>query len=487
MTASIAAAALIASILMGHTREFLNLSSHSTLYTARLTRAYLGASNPARQRDSKPLIDPIPGDEIAMHQYRPHEHGGPLHLVNVTLNETLDGETQVEYRDRKGLNMAVGPFAISVGVRHHAMADWGDGSASVSGWRRMVSAPPPIVRLGRIAPEAGYQVFAPAELRADALSLGRWVAVSGAAVSTGLGSRTSFGLSLLLGLANIRLGYWWKSGCDHGARKQATALTDTETAWRAITRLLPVQAHLIDECVARFYGPSRSLWYLSDGGHFDNTGLYELIRRRVPFIIACDNGADPDYAWQDVGDFVRKARADFDAEIRFLERHELDERLAPGLKPYVASWEDFRRFERGAGRRSTASPAGGSSSDAAYASLAEVSYLGSTLKTTILFVKPNLRGDESADLLTFWKSHPDFPQETTLDQYFDEAQWESYRCLGEHVGRCLFRAQGSAAGVLACPSRRRATLQPSADAAKSAEASTGGRGPAARRCGRMPR
>jgi hypothetical protein len=420
--AAVAVGAFVASVFLGRTLEFLNLSSHSTLYTARLTRAYLGASNPDRHKYSKSLVDPIPGDDIEMRAYRPHEHGGPLHLVNVTLNETLGGETQVEYRDRKGLNLAVGPCAISVGARHHALAGWGSPQTRSVG-------------LMTISPAEGYRVFAPSHTSADALTLGRWLAVSGAAFTTGLGSRTSLGMSLVLGLSNIRLGYWWASGCDPDQRTNVTHVTSLESFWRGFSWLMPVQAHLVDEFLARFYGPARRLWYLSDGGHFENTAVYELIRRRVSFIIACDNGADPDYSCQDVGDLVRKARTDFNAEIRFLESEELDERIAGELKGLIAPWQAFRRFER----PDPARPDTARSETRPYACLAEVSYLDTPEKTTILFIKPSLRGEESADLLTYWSKHRDFPQETTLDQYFDEAQWESYRRLGEQVGGRLLK------------------------------------------------
>jgi hypothetical protein len=70
--------------------------------------------------------------------------------------------------------------------------------------------------------------------------------------------------------------------------------------------------------------------------------------------------------------------------------------------------------------------------------LASVRYLDSKETTTILFVKPTIHGGEALDLLTYWADHHAFPQESTLDQYFDEAQWESYRRLGQHVGDCLF-------------------------------------------------
>jgi hypothetical protein len=47
-------------------------------------------------------------------------------------------------------------------------------------------------------------------------------------------------------------------------------------------------------------------------------------------------------------------------------------------------------------------------------------------------------GSESADVLGYHKEHPDFPQQTTADQFFDEAQWESYRRLGDQMATSVF-------------------------------------------------
>ena len=47
-------------------------------------------------------------------------------------------------------------------------------------------------------------------------------------------------------------------------------------------------------------------------------------------------------------------------------------------------------------------------------------------------------GREPVDLLEYHTSHPNFPHETTVDQFFDEAQWESYRRLGEYIAEVLF-------------------------------------------------
>src|SRR5207344_208229 len=126
---------------------------------------------------------------------------------------------------------------------------------------------------------------------AEPLSLGQWVAILGAAFTTGLGARTNLGLSLLLGLSNVRIGYWWNSNIAPGDREEIGAKAAKKGKpidW--LEYLFPAQLYLSDELLARFYGPHRQRWYLSDGGHYENTGVYELLRRRLPVILLSDNG-----------------------------------------------------------------------------------------------------------------------------------------------------------------------------------------------------
>ena len=112
----------VVSFFFGLSLPFVNLSSLSQFYSARLSRTYIGASNRERQKGAGVnLTEEVPGDDLAIDKYLPHEHGGPLHLINVTLNETVGGQSQIEDRDRKGLALAVGPSGVSVGVTQHAM------------------------------------------------------------------------------------------------------------------------------------------------------------------------------------------------------------------------------------------------------------------------------------------------------------------------------------------------------------------------------
>jgi hypothetical protein len=408
---------LVVSFFFGRSLPFVNLSSLSQFYSARLSRTYVGASNPQRQTGAGVnLTEEVPGDDLALDRYVPHEKGGPVHLINVTLNETVGGQSQIEDRDRKGLALAIGPSGVSVGVTQHAT--WRhDG---VTSKLEEVETPASAREV-----EKTYRVWKGSPIEPKRLSLSQWTSISGAAVAPGMGAQTSLGLSLLFGLANVRLGYWWFSGVDP-SKQGGTRPKPSVRLQHFVGRIFPVQTSLLREMMAQFHGPHQKLWFLSDGGHFENTACYELLRRRVPIIIVCDDGADPGYAFEDLANLVRKARLDFGAEVRLLE---------PPL-PLFGRPDDVRpkrAVEPGSPALSGHHVIAGQViyPDAGHLAISESPAPAHSL---LIIVKPSLTGDEPLDVLQYAASHPTFPQETTSDQFFDEAQWESYRKLGEHIG-----------------------------------------------------
>ena len=227
--------------------------------------------------------------------------------------------------------------------------------------------------------------------------------------------------------------------------------------------LFAVQSFLFDELLARFHGTAPQWWPLSDGGHFENLGGYELIRRRLPVIVIIDAEADPDYTFEGLSNLVRKARLDFGAEIKFLTEEELDKRSIWRLEKISAPSSNCAG-EFGSRNPSTIQCSGGTpiprreqrAQSAAPAlhhagqsrgAIGGACGVGSTSlyddedkpRSTLLYIKPTLIGDESADVHRYHTDHPSFPHESTLQQFFDEAQWESYRKLGEHIALKLFQ------------------------------------------------
>jgi hypothetical protein len=471
----------IITLVVGQAFSFLNYSSYQSLYAARLIRAYLGASNDARwMHKSRPVTEPIRGDDLNLYEYWPldeagagdaatatkttvYDKGAPLHFVNVTINETFDGESQVQQQDRKGVGMALGPAGVSAGIRHHAV------------FGRLL---PPATKNDQPAPEVAHVypvrsatnphafcVFdfdqgrqgqeqqrqpqpqpqpqaqpqpQPIRFPGEPLSLGHWVGISGAAFSTGTGFRTSLGLSLLAGMGNVRLGYWWNSHVDRAHPTNAVARFGIWLRRSAYT----VQHFILSELVARFPGTAHRRWYLSDGGHFENLGGYELIRRRLPLIIVIDSEEDADYTFQGLANLIRKARLDFHTEITF-KQPEGGLAGSPKYQELFASNLDDLRPTASDGATPT-DPAHLRYSNARCA-LAQIEYppdadTGKRQEGWLLYIKPTLRGDEPSDITQYARAHHPFPQQSTRDQFFDEAQWESYRKLGDHIASAIFDA-----------------------------------------------
>jgi hypothetical protein len=293
----------------------------------------------------------------------------------------------------------------------------------------------------------------------ESCSLGTWTAISGAAFNTGIGRGTTLPLAFFMGFINVRLGYWWDSGIPGSKRPGRYP----RPFWRWLkgipAMLFRMQSMLLSEWRGLFHGPSRRFWYLSDGGHFEVTGLYELLRRRVPFMIVTDGGEDPDYDWNDLAELIRAARMDFRAQIIWLEppaRRDVksekedewelfaaamtatvEERQKRGVKvaenaemtppPWVKEWVNPKGVGALNEIRRKDSPR--------HAALARVTYDGSDDVSWILIVKPSLAPDLTEDILNYATSNEKFPQDPTIDQIFDDAQWESYRALGQQIGR----------------------------------------------------
>ncbi len=371
---------------------FLNLSTLQGLYSARLTRAYLGASNGLRFASNnaalRSVAEPAPGDHISHDEYYKNPLM-PIHIINVCVNQNSDPAEQLVQRDRKGKPLAILPGGFSL-----------DG--------KFCNFPRKDER---------------SELDEE-LTIGEWVGVSGAAFSTGLGRRTTLGYSLLMGLANVRLGRWWRSGITSEA---------PDSRGKDVRETFKTQAYLFDELFATFYGTRRPLQYLSDGGHFENTSAYELLRqgRNVRLIVLCDCGCDPKYEFDDLANLARLVRIDFGIEV------EVDREAATTehLQDIFGTPEDFLP---------THDNESGSKNATKCALLLKVfsSAQGSREirkpDAYIIVLKPRLIPSVAIDLAQYRSTHPAFPQEPTADQFYDEAQWESYRRLGMEIARRVF-------------------------------------------------
>jgi len=411
---------LLSALLAGQFGAFLNLSTLQAFYAARLTRAYLGASNGARfgappaampaasalSRFS--VAEPEPGDAVALNAYYDPRVLAPVHLINATVSLTVDPAEQLVQRDRKGkpLCLAPGP-ARPVPA---PLSDYAYTRFTIDGQR---CRPDDSGRAAELAP---------------ARTVGDWIAISGATLSTGLGRATTLGTSLLLGMANLRLGVWWPSTLEDdpaggvGPRQRNAPRHALVALCEALFR---TQYYLGCELTARFHGTRRGWQYLSDGGHFDNTGVYELLRpgRGVGLIVLCDCGCDPDYRFDDLANLIRLVRIDYGLQI------EVDTSVCadPDLGDTFGSPEDFA--------------AGGARKCAVLLNVCRGDAAAPVCR--IVLLKPALGDWAPEDVREYGAAHPAFPQQSTADQFFDEAQWESYRALGLAVGRRVFGGAGA--------------------------------------------
>jgi len=443
----IVVAALVVSAVRGQLLSFLNLSSLQQDYSQKLVRTYLGASNDARVNPAG-TDTPVPvgvsdlGDDIAFDKYHPEANGGPLHLIGVCLNNTVDPLSGNQLRGDKGMPMCVGPAGVSAGRRFHAL--WATRDAASSARVAPIS---PV----RVRPDPNeFHALARSDdrpVKVERLRLGQWIAISGAAATTGLGRNTKLAESLLLGLLNFRIGYWWNTNIPAYKRPGRYP----PPVWRRLKSLpsaiFTLQAKLLDEWRAYFAGPSARLWYLSDGGHFDDTGIYELIRRRLPFIIAVDASADPDYRCDPLALLSRQVRYDFCATITWLDPTAARARQShpvtgwnaflrakgqPPLPAWIQNWLDPNAIGAYADLKRDATRC---------AAIACITYSDQPARTSwLLFIKPTVGCVLPNDARAYADNHADFPQQTTVDQFFDDNQWEAYRVLGNCAGASVFRS-----------------------------------------------
>jgi hypothetical protein len=217
------------------------------------------------------------------------------------------------------------------------------------------------------------------------LDLGTVMAISGAAAAPHMGTLTSRHYTFLLAMLNVRLGYWIRR-----PGRIAVPFSNLLNFARELTGYMT--------------GKSRYL-NLSDGGHIENLGIYELLRRRCKFIIAVDGEADPTRTFGGLLTLTQFAGIDLGIKI----------------EPDLA---DLRMDATGNGR--------------AHFGLSRIEYPGGPWGL-LLYVKSSLTGNEPEFLKKYHAEHPDFPHQSTVNQLYTETQFEAYRALGEHIACDLFR------------------------------------------------
>lgn len=379
----------LAGILMARVINPNRFSLHA-MYRDRLIRAYLGASN--RDRDPNPFTGFDEHDNPRMHAlWDKKKFGGKLMpVVNIALN--LVSGSKLAWQERKATSFTVSPL-------HCGSYDVGYRRTNATQGQRYGSEEE-VPDTAAVSEEPGSKPVdepkGPLYGGDDGISLGTAIAISGAAASPNMGYHSSPLVTFILTLLNVRLGAWL--GNPGPAGDKTFHLGYPKLGVRPI---ISEAFGLTDD--------TNPYVYLSDGGHFENLGLYEMVLRRCHYIVVSDAGQDPICSFADLGGAVRKIRIDLGIPIVF------DEPIS-----IFARSDEEARNKRG---RACA--------------IGKIRYSvvdGLGIKDGVLiYIKPACYGDEPRDIYEYFKSNEAFPHESTSDQFFSESQFESYRMLGAHT------------------------------------------------------
>lgn len=262
----------------------------------------------------------------------------------------------------------------------------------------------------------GGGLAAVAPFNTGPMTLGTAVAISGAAANPNWGYHSSPFVAFLMTLLNVRLGVWLGNpgtpGSGIGERHWLRTFGNSAPmfAWRP---LLSDAFALTDD--------THPYVSLSDGGHFDNLGLYEMVLRRCHLIILSDAGQDSKFTFEDLGNAIRKIRIDLGVPIEF------EGRIPICPRGVDAQLNAMSYCAVGTIHYSAVDPNGHDG--------------------TLIYIKPTFYGSEPADVYNYGQQSRSFPHESTADQFFTEAQFESYRHLGEYILTRIYSATKSGYGL----------------------------------------
>lgn len=346
----------------------VNEFSIHLLYRNRLTRCYLGASR--TERSPQPFTGFDVDDDLPLAALRMKydledsnanpdlrkPYDGPYPLICTALN--LVSGKDLAWQTRKARSFIYSP--LYCGYDYYAGSEEVASALCKDAFRNTLS----------FSGEKGPY-------------LGTAMAISGAAATPNMGYHSSPALTFLMGIFNVRLG-WWAGNPRH---KRAWRLSGPRSA-----------LYLGLELLGRTNDENRFV-YLSDGGHFENLGLYELVHRKCRHIIVCDASCDPEYSFSDLGNAIAKCRRDLGAEIT------ID---VSNLRPKKGERLSKAHFALGTIKYGQPGPYG-----------------------ELLYIKTSLCPHDRQDVQSFASEDRAFPHDTTADQFFNETRFESYRALGE--------------------------------------------------------
>lgn len=377
-------AALLAGAVWLFGRVNVNRFSMHGVYRNRLTRGFLGSAR--TRRDADPFTDFDEADSPRIAELGTEKRLLPV--VNMTLN--LTDLLHTEWAERKAASFTATPFACG-----SAILDRADMARDMP-------------RTG--GPRGAYirtSEYAGMETRGDRVSagkgplLGGLLTISGAAVSPNWGYHSSRMIAFLMTLFNVRLGAWLPNPAV--ARRDDLKLAKPANSVLALLSELGGRSTDVRQAI-----------YLSDGGHFDNLGVYEMLRRRCARIVVIDAGQDEKCTFFDLGNVIRKAEVDGLAKVQMGEMR-------------IRSRSTIEREGKRAGAMGYAR--------------GTITYPGARDAATLIYIKPSFLEDIPAEVRAYGTTSTAFPHESTANQWFSESQFESYRALGFHQISKMFGSQ----------------------------------------------
>ena len=345
----------------------VNRFSLNGFYRNRLDRAFLGAAR--KNRKASPFTGFSSQDNVRMNLLKPVAGGKAVlyPVINVALNVTQS--ENLAWQERKAEPFIFSPCYSGSGMLIPEVP---------LGGTERVGAYIPSDVYGGSEPDFG--------MRGSGVSLATAMSISGAAASPNMGYHSSPATAFLMTLFNVRLGAWLPNPARAKTLGNDVGLSGPGRSLRPI----------LYELAGATNDQGKEI-YLSDGGHFENLGLYEMIRRRCRFIVVSDAGADPECSFEDLGNAVRKVKIDLGIDIDF-EELRISSRTKP-VRPQFAWALGKIAYPEGEGH--------------------------------LLYIKPSFFGDHvPVDIRSYASRSATFPHETTADQFFSESQFESYRHLG---------------------------------------------------------
>jgi hypothetical protein len=239
------------------------------------------------------------------------------------------------------------------------------------------------------SPRTGYCETTDLEKYDGHFNLGTAMAISGAAAAPNMGHTTVRSLVFIMTLLNLRLGYWLPN---------PAVVRDGSRIKRLLLMSGAGPSHLLRESIGGL-DMRGSRVNVSDGGHLENLAIYELLRRRCSYIVSVDGGADPTHRFGDLVELIRFAKIDMGIKI------DID-------------LSDLEKDGDGLSRKHWA--------------LGTIRY-GGNQTGQLLYIKASLTGDENLYVQDYAKQNPQFPHQSTTNQFFTETQFEAYRALGYHA------------------------------------------------------